>query len=168
MRLTELVTVVGMALSSTTAFADGFEAHDLTKMEAAVAETFDKGAYHWAIPANMSISCCGTEEDQLVSVTLDRHTDEMGQENRSDEAYFKDLDAACSMTGCDIEEIAAGTASARLISIRNMGGGQSGVNIFVVKDGDRLTIQSVAKTRELARDNAVKVLDALKGPIIGR
>ncbi|TKT69824.1 hypothetical protein [Aquamicrobium sp. LC103] len=170
MRLTKFVTIVGMTLtlSGTAAFAEGFEIHDLTTLEKAVAAKFDKEAYHWATPTNMSISCCGMDEDEIVSVTLDRQTDEIGKANRTDEAYIAELEDVCTKQGiCKIEEIEAGTAIARQVTLRNLGGGQSGVNIFAVKGGDRLTIQSSAKTTEIARDNAVKVLEALKGSLIG-
>ncbi|OHV80449.1 hypothetical protein LCM4573_23950 [Rhizobium sp. LCM 4573] len=170
MRLMEFVAVVGMMLasSSASAFAEGFETHDLTTMEKTVAAKFDKQAYHWATPANMSISCCGADEDEIVSVTVDRQTDEIGKANRTDEAYIAELENICANGICKIEEIDAGTAIARQITLRNLGGGQSGVNIFAVKGGDRLIIQSSAKSTEAARNNAVKVLEVLEMQLIGQ
>ena len=40
------------------------------------------------------------------------------------------------------------------------------MNIFVVMDGDRLKIQSVAPTDEDAEQNARKALDIAKQPVI--
>jgi hypothetical protein len=96
------------------------------------------------------------DEDQIVSVTLDRETDEIGKKNRTDGAYIAELEEVCTRRrlACKIEGIDAGSRNARLISIKNLGGGQAGVNIFAVKGGDRMTIQSSAKTLKIARDNA--------------
>lgn len=168
MRLNEItLAAVAILAMSGVASAGGFENHDLTKVEAAVVAQFEDGTRSWTVPEDMTIACCGSERDQKVIVTLDRHTDEIGQENRTDKAYMKELDDTCAKHGCGIEEIDAGSAIARLIRIPNLGGGMKGTNIFVVKDGDRLKILSAAKSDEIATENARKTLDALKAPIIG-
>lgn len=57
MRLNEIALVTMFILVGTgvAAHAEGFKLHDLTKVETAVAEKFEKGAYHWAIPANLNV-----------------------------------------------------------------------------------------------------------------
>ncbi|MGS1095870.1 hypothetical protein ACVCNR_14930 [Aquamicrobium terrae] len=158
---------ITLLLSASAAFADGFKAHDLTTVESIVVDRFAKADHHWATPSDMSISCCETEEDAILSVTLDRQTFDMGQEQRTDEAYIMELERSCALVGCEIEKIDVGSATARLLQIPSLGGGYKGANIFVVSGGDRLTIKSAAKTVQAARTNAMKVLEALKEPIIG-
>jgi len=150
-------------------YADGFKIHELTTVETEVAAAFDPEFYHWAIPDAMHLSCCGTDEDQIISVQIDRHTDEMGQQNRTDEAYISELEDTCTNKGipCQIEDIDVGTAIGRLLMI-SLGGGMKGVNIFLVKDGDRLRIQSAANDAATARKNAETALEGLKAPLLGQ
>jgi hypothetical protein len=157
-----------VAMAGTLAYAEGFKTHDLTPLEKVVIQQFPEADYHWATPSDISVSCCGSDEALMLHVTLDRQTSEMGQENRTDEAYIGELERSCELVGCQMEEIDVGTAIARLLKIPNLGGGYKGVNVFVVKDGDRLIIKSAAKSMEDARDNAEKTLKALKEPVIGR
>lgn len=158
---------IALLLSTTATFADGFKVHDLTTVETIVVEQFAKADYHWATPSDISISCCGSDEDVILSVTLDRQTSDMGQEERTDDAYIIELEQSCALAGCRFEAIDIGSAAARLLQLPNLGGGYKGANIFVVSGGDRLTIKSAAKTEDAARANAIKVLEALKEPIIG-
>ena len=169
MRLNEIAIAMGIVtMTGTVACAEGFKTHDLTTLEKAVVEQFPDADYHWATPSDMSVSCCGNDEDMMLNVTLDRQNAEMGQENRTDEAYIAELEHSCELIGCEIEKIDAGSATARLLKIPNLGGGYKGVNIFVVKDSDRLTIKSAAKSIEDARSNVEKTLNALKEPVVGR
>lgn len=40
-------------------------------------------------PTNFRILiCCGTNDDQHLMIAIDRHVDEQGQENRTDEGYL--------------------------------------------------------------------------------
>ncbi|WP_248127577.1 hypothetical protein [Brucella pituitosa] len=100
-------------------------------------------------------------------IAIDRHVDEQGQENRTDEGYLKELDVSSEKIGFKIEKIDVFPAIGRLIRLPNVGG-LKGVNIFVVEAGDRLTIQSAAPTEETAENNARKALEIAKKSIIGR
>ncbi len=171
MRLNEIAFAMGIVvMTGTVANAEGFKTHDLTPLEKVVLEQFADADYHWATPSDMSVSCCGSDETLMLNVTLDRQNAEQGQENRTDEAYIAELEKSCELVGCQLEKIDAGPAPVigRLLKIPNLGGGYKGVNIFVVKDGDRLTIKSAAKMMEDARENAEKTLEVLKEPVIGR
>jgi hypothetical protein len=161
-----MVVVVG---TGTVACAEGFKTHDLTTVENVVLDQFEEADYHWSTASDMSIVCCGHDEDLILNVSLDRQTDETGQENRTDEAYIDELEHSCTIIGCQIEKIDVGPTPMiiRLLRIPNLGGGYKGVNVFVVKDGDRLSIKSAAKTMEKARENAEKTLEVLKEPVIG-
>ncbi|WP_019171772.1 hypothetical protein [Pseudaminobacter salicylatoxidans] len=169
MRLNEIAPAIAIvAMTGTVASAEGFETHDLKSLEKVVLEQFTDADYHWATPSDISVSCCGNDESLMLNVTLDRQMDEMGQETRTDEAYIAELEHSCELIGCQIEEIDAGAATARLLKIPNLGGGYKGVNVILVKDGDRLTIKSAAKTMEDAWNNAQKTLKVLKKPVLGR
>jgi len=169
LRLNEIVAaaMAVVVMTGTIAYANGFKTHDLTTVEKVVLEQFSTADYHWATPSGMSISCCRNDEDLILNVTLDRRAAEMGQEGRTDEAYIAELEHSCSIVGCQMEKIEVGTAIGRLLKIPNLGGGYKGVNIFLVRDGDRLTIKSAAKTMDAARNNAKKALEILKAPVIG-
>lgn len=150
------------------AYAEGFQLRDLTRVEAEIAAAFDPEFYHWAIPGTMNLSCCGSEENQIVLIEIDRQSDEIGQQDRSDEAYISELEDVCTKSGipCRIEEIQTGAGIGRLMSI-SLGGGMKGVNIVLVQDGDRLTIRSAAPDAERARENAQTALQALKNALRG-
>ena len=100
-------------------------------------------------------------------IAIDRHVDEQGQENRTDEGYLAELDVSSEKIGFKIEKIDVSPAIGRLIRLPNVGG-LKGVNIFVVQGGDRLTIQSAAPTKETAENNARKALEIAKKSVIGR
>ncbi|MEN4966844.1 hypothetical protein ABE562_20380 [Brucella intermedia] len=124
---------------------------------------FDASAHHAEEPTNFRMSCCGTDDDQHLMIAIDRHVDEQGQENRTDEGYLTELDISSEK----IEKIDVSPAVGRLIRLPNVGG-LKGVNIFVVEGGDRLTIQSVAPTEETAENKARKALEIAKKHVIGR
>ena len=156
------------ALLGGPAFAGGFKIHDLTTVEADVAAAFAPEFYHWAIPNTMHLSCCGNQENQIISIEIDRQTDEIGKENRADEAYISEMEDTCTNKGipCQIEDIQAGTGIGRLMTI-SLGGGMKGANVILVRDGDRLTIRSAANDANTARKNAETALDALKNSLLG-
>lgn len=156
------------ALFGGPAYADGFKIHDLTTVEVDIASAFAPEFYHWAISNTMSLSCRDNEENQIISIEIDRHTDEIGQENRTDETYIAEMEDTCTNKGipCRIEDVHVGTGIGRLITI-SLGGGMKGANVFLVRDGDRLTIRSAADDADIARRNAETALGALKKSLLG-
>ncbi|OYR32440.1 hypothetical protein CES86_0096 [Brucella lupini] len=99
-------------------------------------------------------------------IAIDRHVDEQGQENRTNEDYLTELDASSEKIGFKIEKIDVSPAIGRPIRLPNVGG-LKGVNIFVVESGDRLTIQSAAPTEGAAENNARKALELAKSTSLG-
>ena len=151
-----------LALTGGPAHAEGFRVRDLTVIEADVAAVFGSEYQHWAIPTTLNLSCCDREE-QAINLSIDRHTDEIGQEDRTDRDYISGLEKVCAGMGpaCEIGEVDAGPALGRILSVCTPGTVKT-TNIFVVKDGDRLTIQSAATDAAVARRNAEKALDAAR------
>lgn len=145
------------------AYAEGFGIRDLATVEEEVAAVFDPEFYHWATPGTISLSCCGSAENQIISIDIDRQTDEIGQENRSDEAYIAGMEDVCLNKGmpCKIEEIDAGEGIGRLLTMA-IGCCVKGANVILVRDGYRLTIRSAAEEADVARRNALKALAVLK------
>ncbi|MFK3668312.1 hypothetical protein ACI2JN_24045 [Ochrobactrum teleogrylli] len=166
---TFIAVVIAIALAgiNVPVWADGFKIHELTPIKQEFWSIFDASAYHAEEPTNFRMSCCGTDDDQHLMIAIDRHVDEQGQENRTDEGYLKELDVSSEKIGFKIEKIDVSPAIGRLIHLPNVGG-LKGVNIFVVEAGDRLTIQSAAPTEEAAENNARKALEIAKKSIIGR
>ncbi|PRA48179.1 hypothetical protein CQ062_22545 [Ochrobactrum sp. MYb68] len=166
---TIIVAVIAIAFAGidVPARADGFKIHELTPIKQEFWSIFDVSAYHAEEPTNFRMSCCGTDDDQHLMIAIDRHVDEQGQENRTDEGYLAELDVSSEKIGFKIEKIDVSPAIGRLIRLPNVGG-LKGVNIFVVQGGDRLTIQSAAPTKETAENNARKALEIAKKSVIGR
>ena len=158
-----LLSFLAAGLFGGPAYADGFKIRDLTTVEAEVASAFAPEFYHWAITEEMNLSCCDTEEDQIISIVIDRHTDEIGQQNRTDEVYIAGLDDVCTNKGipCQSEEIDAGAGIGRLVTTVT-GCCIKGANVFIVRDRYRLTIRSAADDADIARKNAETALEALR------
>lgn len=155
------VALFVFAFAAGTARSEGFVLRDLTVIEADVAAAFGDGYEHWAIPTTLHLGCCDGEEEQVVRLTVDRHTDEIGQQDRTDRDYISGLEQICAGLGpsCEIEEIDAGAALGRRVTVCMRVPLQT-TSLFVVKDGDRLTIRSSATDATMARRNADKALRA--------
>lgn len=162
-----VVIAIALAGINVPVRADGFKIHEFTPIKQEFWSIFDASAYHAEEPTNFRMSCCGTDDNQHLMIAIDRHVDEQGQENRTDEGYLTELDVNSEKIGFKIEKIDVSPAVGRLIRLPTVGG-LKGVNIFVVEGGDRLTIQSVAPTEETAENNARKALEIAKKHVIGR
>ncbi|TCQ73062.1 hypothetical protein EDF68_11926 [Ochrobactrum sp. BH3] len=162
-----IINAIALAGIDVPVRADGFKIHELTPIKQEFWSIFDASAYHAEGPTNFRMSCCGTDDDQHLMIAIDRHVDEQGHENRTDEDYLTELDVSSEKIGFKIEKIDVSPAIGRLVRLPNVGG-VKGVNIFVVEGGDRLTIQSVAPTGEAAENNARRALEIAKKSVIGR
>lgn len=162
-----IVIAIALAGIDVAVRADGFQIHELTPIKQEFWSIFDASAHHAEEPTNFRMSCCGTDDDQHLMIAIDRHVDEQGQENRTDEDYLQELEVSSEKIGFKIEKIDVSPAIGRLIRLPNVGG-LKGVNIFVVEGGDRLTIQSVAPTEGAAENNARRALEIAKKSVIGR
>ncbi|GAA5233454.1 hypothetical protein FOZ76_08835 [Verticiella sediminum] len=167
MCIARFIALFVLVLSGGLARAEGLGLHDLTTVAADVAQAMGAGFRVWAAPDTMNLSCCEKSREQIVMLSTDRQTDELGQSERSDSSYIAELEETCSTLSpaCEIENIDIDPAIGRLISLRRLGGDMTGTRIVVVKDGERLVVQSAANDRTLARSNAETALSAVKGAL---
>ncbi len=94
-----LIIAITFAGIDVPARADGFKIHELTPIKQEFWSIFDASAHHAEEPTNFRMSCCGTDDDQHLMIAIDRHVDEQGQENRTDEGYLTELDVSSEKSG---------------------------------------------------------------------
>jgi len=109
------VSMIALAGGLSPVWADGFKIPDLIPIKEQFWSIFDASAHHAEEPTNFRMSCCGIDDDQYLMIAIDRHVDEEGQENRTDEAYLSGLDALGRKFGFEIETINVSPATGRLL-----------------------------------------------------
>ena len=107
------VSMIVFAGGFSPVWADGFKIHDLIPIKEQFWSIFDASAHHAEEPTNFRMSCCGIDDDQHLMIAIDRHVDEEGQGNRTDEAYLSGLDALARKFGFEIETINVSPAKCR-------------------------------------------------------
>lgn len=134
------------------AFAEGFKTYDLREIEKEVAQAFGS---EFRVFIKAKTINADDVQGQTIKFLIDRQNADVGQRDRSDAAYFQQLEEACNQQGlpCEIDELSLGSIVGRITTI-GLTGGRVSVNITYLKDGDRLTIRSAAKTKAIAQKNA--------------
>lgn len=99
-----IVIAIALAGINVPVRADGFKIHELTPIKQEFWSIFDASAYHAEEPTNFRMSCCGTDDDQHLMIAIDRHVDEQGHVNRTDEGYLKELDVSSEIVGFKVEK----------------------------------------------------------------
>ena len=158
-----------MALAAQPALADGFASPDLT--EATVPDDLIAGhaLQTRAEPERLTIMCvdCG---DEFVAIDVLRGRNADGTEGRvrSGETTIADMEALCQAREplCRIEAAPAGAAVGWVSSYPSpMGAGSTAA---LLRDGDMLTIRSIAPDAEVARRPASAELERVVPAVIGR
>lgn len=149
-----------LPLQTCVAFAEGFKTYDLREIEKEVAQAFGNDV---RVSIKAKTINADDVQGQTIKLLIDRQNSDVGQRDRSDGAYFQQLEEACNQEGlpCEINELSVGSIVGRVTSIRLVGGRVS-VNITVLKDGDRLTIRSAGKTKAIAQKNAEIALGVMR------
>lgn len=148
--LSGLLSIV--SFQTCVAFAEGFKPYDLREIEQKVAQVFGND---FRVSIKAKTINADDVRGQTIKLLIDRQNADVGQRDRSDAAYFQQLEEACNQQGlpCEIDELSLGSIVGRMTTIR-LTGGRVSVNITFLNDGDRLTIRSASNTKAIAQKNA--------------
>jgi hypothetical protein len=152
-------------LLASPALAEGFAVSDLSTLSVDPAALLGEGHVARAEPARLSLACLGCADLPAVDVLLGRQDDGTEGRVRSGETTVADLQALCRSRDptCRIEALDVAPAVGWISAHEGAGG--PGSTAIVLRDGDLLTIRSLAGDVATARANAEAVIAGL-GPLI--
>jgi hypothetical protein len=158
-----LVAVFGFA----PAFAEGFAVQDLTQV---VPDTSKLSNGEWIDkkePERLTLACLGCTANPVIDVLLGRQTDGTEDRVRSGETPIARLEQLCQekQPDCKVTALDVGPAVGWISAWQ--AGSQSGATAVILRDGDLLTIRSLAETAETAKGNAMALVETLAPVIIG-
>ncbi|CAO4152080.1 hypothetical protein GPNCGGLF_LOCUS3810 [Methylorubrum aminovorans] len=147
--------------------AEGFAVRDLTSV-AAEAKTALGGRYAArAEPARLTLLCTECEGAPMIDVLLGRQADGTEERVRSGQTPVARLEALCRQRNpeCRLTGLSVAPAVGWISLYRT--GAMSGATAIVLRDGDLLTIRSLAGDAATASRNARILVEALAPRIVG-
>lgn len=158
---------VTLALLASQAAAEGFATTDLSTLPVDPVALLGEGFVARAEPARLTFACLACAEFTAVDVLLGRQDDGTEGRVRSGATTIADLDAQCRARdpSCRIEALDAGPAVGWISAYETAG--IVGSTAVAIRDGDLLTIRSVAGDAATARAHALAVMAGLAPLIIG-
>lgn len=154
-------------IAATGVRAEGFVIRDLTSLAPDAVTALGSGFSHRAEPLRLTMTCTECSGEPVVDVQIGRQADGTEQRVRSGETSIASLEKLCQaksptcrLSGLDVAP-AVGWITTWPI------GSRAGSTAVILRDGDLLTIRSLAASPQVAQDNAEKVLKAVKAKLIG-
>lgn len=156
------------ALVATEAQAEGFAVHDLSTVAEDASTALGAGFIHKADPGRVTLVCSGCQGGPMIDIRIGRQTDGTEQRVRSGQTSMADLERLCQAKdpACSLAELSVSPAVGWLTTWPM--GSSAGSTAVILRDGDLLTIRSIAADADTARGNAEKLVDALSPKVIGR
>lgn len=156
-------------LLATPAAAEGFAITDLSALTIAPDILPGHTSISRVEPARATIMCtdCG-DGLTAIDVLQGRQTDGTEARFRSGETTPAMLEAQCKARApeCTLSRIDVGPATGWITTYDS--GGGAGSTVVLLRDGDMLTIRSLAADAKTAQANARTVTDALAPAIVGQ
>ena len=158
-------SLLALLLMASPALAEGFAVSDLSALPVDPAALLGEGFVARAEPARLTLACLGCADLTAIDVLLGRQDDGTEGRVRSGETTAADLQALCQAQdpSCRVEMLDVAPAVGWISAYAGAGG--FGSTAIVLRDGDLLTIRSVAGDASAARANAEAVVAGL-GPLI--
>lgn len=162
----------GLACGSGAAAAEGFAVRDFTALDVDTT-AFTSGVFE-ALPETdrLMIACLECDRTAVVDLKLATVDPETEQRLRSGEIAVADMERACSaaataaITCLDVASADLGKAVGWVTRTRS-GSDREIMTYELFLDGDRLTIQAIAETREEADALGTLAYDLLAPRIVG-
>ena len=155
-------------LWSQTGQAQGFAVHDLTKIAEEARSAFGDGTSAQAEPQHLTLTCPACAGSPAVDLQLGRLNDGTEERVRSGKTSFGALEAICLRRNpdCRLSSIPAGPAIG-WISVYPVGRG-GGATAVILRDGDLLSIEARAASREAAGDAVQRLAQTVLPRVVGR
>jgi hypothetical protein len=155
-------------LMATEARAEGFAIRDLSDVVPEVSTALGSGFIHKTEPERLTLICPECSGEPIIDLQLGRQTDGTEQRVRSGQTSISSLEKRCQeksptcrLSGLDVAPAVGWITTYPM-------GSRTGSTVVILQDGDLLTIRSLASNAEVARDNAEKVVRAVKPKMIGK
>ena len=157
------------ALAGPAAQAEGFVAKDLTKVADAAKAALGGEFAQRAAPARLTLTCPTCKGAPMIDVLVGRQDDGTEARVRSGQTTIAQLEKLCrdKVDACRITELKVAPAVGWL-SVYPMGASMAGSTAVILRDGDLLTIRSLASDPTVAKRNAEKLTASLAPKIVGR
>lgn len=162
-RLVLLLTAIGVSAAST-----GFALHDLTKLPIDVSGTLGGGYETRAEPARALMVCSGCAGTPIIDIRLGRQDDGTEARIRAGTTTASTLEGLCRQRdpACRIESVSVAPAVGWMSSYTL--GTQSAHTVIVLRDGDMLTVRTIASDAAVARRTADLLVSTLVPVIVGQ
>jgi hypothetical protein len=148
--------------------ATGFAVHDFTQLRFDPDAAIAPGYLMRAEPERMTLVCSQCAGSPMIDVRLGRQDDGTEARVRAGATTMAQLEAQCQARdpACRIEAVKVAPAVGWLSSYRF--GEQYAHTLVVLRDGDLLTVRSLASDRQAARRNADVLLEKLVPRVVGK
>ena len=163
-------TLVGgclFAMAAMSAQAEGFATRDLTRAAPAMRDALGPEFDGRAAPEQLMFACLECPGSPTVSVVLGRQTDGTEGRVRSGATTVADLDRICKSRSVSCEVSALAVAPAVGWVSRYTAGGSAGATAVIIRDGDLLTVRSIAEDAATARRTIDTLLPAVRAEVVG-
>ncbi|QZO02376.1 hypothetical protein K6K41_13800 [Chenggangzhangella methanolivorans] len=158
-----------VSLASSAAQAEGFAAKDLTTVADAAKAALGGDYAHRAEAARLTLTCPTCKGEPMIDVLVSRQDDGTEARVRSGQTTVAQLEKLCraKVDACRITELKVAPAVGWL-SAYPMGAAMAGSTAVILRDGDLLTIRSLASDPAVAKRNAETLAASIAPKIVGR
>lgn len=162
-----LALAVLLGLAPLPALAEGFAVRDLTAIASEAKAALGSGYAARAEAARLTLVCTACEGSPMIDVLLGRQADGTEERVRSGQTPIARLEALCRQRSPECRVTGLSVAPAVGWISRYRMGTMSGATAIVLRDGDLLTIRSLAGDEATASRNARTLVEALGPRIVG-
>lgn len=157
-----------LCLAALPAEAGGFAIQDLSSVADVAMATLGKDYQAKAEAKRLTLLCKGCAGMTAIDVLLGRQDDGTEARVRSGATPIAKLEALCKAKSPDCRLTGLSVAPAVGWMTTYAIGSKAGSTAVIIRDGDLLTIRSIADSPEVASRNAKALVDAIAPRIIGR
>ncbi|GGF51803.1 hypothetical protein GCM10007301_09050 [Azorhizobium oxalatiphilum] len=160
-------SAIALASLAAPAQAEGFTTRDLTSVSSGLTSALGSGFIARSEAKRVTLMCQDCKGNPMIDVLIGRQSDGTEQRIRSGQTSIAHMEKLCQDKSptCKLTKLEVAPAVG-WISAWPMGD-MSASTAIILRDGDMLTVRSLAADPATARSNAQKVVTAL-GPLIGK
>lgn len=162
------LVVALLCLAAGAAQAGGFATRDLTAVAADVTKVLDRRFVSRAEPDRLTLTCPECRGAPIIDILIGRQADGTEDRVRSGQTSIAQLEAICRSRSPDCRlsglSVAPGVGWISTYAI----GTTAGSTAVILRDGDLLTIRSLAGEREVATRHAKTLATSIAPSIVGR
>lgn len=161
--------VVGLlCLAGGAAQAEGFAVRDLQGVASEVRAALDPRFASRAEPKRLILTCPACEGAPMIDILLGRQDDGTEGRVRSGQTTMARMEAICQARSPDCRLSALSVPPALGWITTYAIGSNAGSTVILLRDGDLLTIRSLASARAVASGNAERLAAEVAPRIVGR